>query len=78
MYNCKQCLYFFIADCTGTVRMQFAKKENSDLVTIKKFIIKIKVGKGKIRLYNLFNGDKALGMTLSTIFLPQWFLIHSD
>lgn len=41
--------------------MQFARKENSDLVTIKKFIVKIKVGKGKIKLYNLFNGDKALG-----------------
>lgn len=55
-------MFFFTADSTGSVRMQFAKKENSDLVTIKKFVIKIKVGKGKIKLYNLFNGDKALGM----------------
>ncbi|XP_031635981.1 protein takeout-like [Contarinia nasturtii] len=48
-------------DCTGSVRLQFARKENSDLVQINKFLIKIKVGKGKLKLFNLFNGDKALG-----------------
>lgn len=50
---------YFLGDCTGTVKMQFGKKE--DLVHIKKFQVKIKVGHGRIRLYNLFNGDKALG-----------------
>lgn len=61
------CLFFLpffltSADCTGTVRMQYSRKDNSELVQIKKFTIKIKVGKGSIKLYNLFGGDKALGM----------------
>lgn len=42
--------------------MQFSRKENTDIVQIKKFIIKIKVARGSIKLFNLFNGDKTLGM----------------
>lgn len=34
---------------------------NDGAVQIKKFQIKIKVGKGRLQLHNLFNGDKALG-----------------
>lgn len=52
---------FSIADCTGNVRLQFGRKEGTDLVQIKKFNIKIKVGKGSLKLSNLFNGDKVLG-----------------
>lgn len=44
--------------------MLYSRKENSDLVQIQKFIIKIKVGKGSIKLFNLFNGDKTLGKIL--------------
>lgn len=53
--------------------MQFSRKENSDLVQIKKFVIKIKVGKGSIRLYNLFNGDKTLGMLQIMQSLRVWW-----
>lgn len=49
------------ADCTGSVRLQIDAKEGSNLVHIKKFSIKIKVGKGALKLTNLFNGDKLLG-----------------
>lgn len=54
-------LDFSIGDCTGNVRLQFEAKEGSNLVQIKKFNIKIKVGKGSLKLSNLFNGDKVLG-----------------
>lgn len=54
-------LYFSIGNCTGNVRLQFGEKDNTNLVQIKKFIIKIKVGKGSLKLSNLFNGDKVLG-----------------
>lgn len=55
-------LFFLVlASCTGNVRLQFSRKENSELVQNKKFAIKIKVAKGSIKLYNLFNGDRALG-----------------
>lgn len=37
---------------------------------IKKLSIKIKVGKGSIKLYNLFNGDKVLGTR--TTFSPRF------
>lgn len=59
-------IFFFysLAESTGNVRLQFGRKEGSGLVTIKKFIIKIKVGKGNIKLHNLFNGDKVLGNLL--------------
>lgn len=53
--------YLQIGDCTGSVRLQFGRKEGTDLVMIKKFNIKIKVGKGALKLSNLFNGDKVLG-----------------
>lgn len=46
---------------TGVVRLQFGRKDDTGLVTNKKFSIKIKVGKGNIHLDNLFNGDKVLG-----------------
>lgn len=48
-------------DSTGVVRLQFGRKDDTGLVTNKKFSIKIKVGKGNIHLDNLFNGDKVLG-----------------
>lgn len=35
--------------------------ENVDRVGIENLEVKIKMGKGRIRLYNLFNGDKTLG-----------------
>lgn len=50
-----------LGDCTGNVRLQFGRREGSDLIQTKKFAMKIKVGRGAIRLSNLFNGDKALG-----------------
>lgn len=50
-----------IGNCTGNVRLQFGTKDGTNLVQIKKFSIKIKVGKGSLKLSNLFNGDKVLG-----------------
>ncbi|XP_055294865.1 circadian clock-controlled protein daywake-like [Sitodiplosis mosellana] len=65
-------------DSTGSVRMQFARKENSDLVTMKKFVIKIKVGKGKVRLFNLFNGDKALGDAVNGVLNENFDVVSKD
>lgn len=64
--NCFVSFLYKIADCTGNVRLQFTRKQTSqgDSVQIKKFQIKIKVGKGSVKLFNLFNGDKALGKLL--------------
>lgn len=53
------CVNYFLGECTGSLKLLFDKKE--DFAHIKKFQVKIKVGHGKIHLYNLFNGDKALG-----------------
>lgn len=52
-------ILIFLGDCTGNARLQFAN--NNGAVQIKKFQIKIKVGKGRLQLHNLFNGDRALG-----------------
>ncbi|XP_055903734.1 protein takeout [Eupeodes corollae] len=46
------------------VKLDFEVKtdsENVDRVGIKNLEVKIIMGKGRIRLYNLFNGDKTLG-----------------
>lgn len=57
--------YFFIlAECTGNVRLQFGRRKEGDLVQLKKLSIKIKVVKGRMKLHNLFNGDKVLGMRI--------------
>lgn len=60
------------SDCTGNVRLQFDRKDNG--VQIKKFQVKIKVGKGRLHLHNLFNGDKTLGelnwSSFSYFYLP--------
>jgi len=48
-------------DCTGNIRLMFERKQENDLVHLKKLIIKIKVGGGRVRLDNLFNGDRILG-----------------
>lgn len=65
-------------ECTGNVRMQFSRKENSDLVQIKKFVIKIKVAKGAIKLFNLFNGDKALGEAINGVINQNFDVISKD
>lgn len=46
------------------MRLQFDRKQvnGEELVQMKKFLVKIKVGKGSIKLHNLFNGDRQLGM----------------
>lgn len=64
------------------MRLQFVRKQTShgDSVHIKRFQIKIKVGRGSMKLYNLFNGDKALGKQLRTkLFSSSFFLqtIHN-
>jgi len=67
-------------DCTGNVRLQFAKKpvNGQDLVQIKKFQIKIKVGKGTIKLYNLFNGDKVLGDAINSVINQNFDTLSQD
>lgn len=47
-------------DCTGNVRLLFEKNDD-DRVLMKKFQIKIKFGRGRLHLFNLFNGDRVLG-----------------
>lgn len=59
----------YIADCTGNVRLQFVRKADTDLVQIKKLVIRIKVADGSLRLHNLFNGDKLLGMRTWNFFV---------
>lgn len=49
---------------TAFVKVKFEIKtdsENVDRVGIQALEVKIKMGKGRVRLYNLFNGDKTLG-----------------
>lgn len=62
-YPCSIVFLLSIDNCTGNVRLHFGVKEGTNLVQIKKFTIKIKVGKGSLKLSNLFNGDKVLGKT---------------
>lgn len=65
-------------ECTGNVRMQFSRKDNSELVQIKKYVVKIKVGKGSIKLYNLFNGDKTLGDALNNMINQNFDVVSKD
>lgn len=64
------------SDCTGNARLQFANKDGA--VQIKKFQIKIKVGKGRLQLHNLFNGDKALGNAINDVINQNFDTISRD
>lgn len=68
----------FSAESTGNVRLQFGRKEPSGLVTIKKFLIKIKVGKGTVKLHNLFGGDKVLGEAVNNVINENFDLVSRD
>lgn len=61
----------FSADCSGSVRLQFARKPEDNLVQMKKLNIRIKVAKGALKLHNLFNGDKLLGKLFPLLTLTQ-------
>jgi len=64
-------------DCTGNVRLQFART-NTDQVQIKKFLIKIKVGRGSIKLFNLFNGEKTLGDAVNAVINENFDVVSQD
>lgn len=40
---------------------QNAEQDNIQFLRVKTLQVKVKVGKGKLKLYNLFNGDKTIG-----------------
>lgn len=61
-FKLSMALFHITAECTGNVRLQFGRRPESDLVQLKKLSIKIKVAKGHLKLKNLFNGDRVLGM----------------
>lgn len=67
------------ADSTGLVRLQFLRREESAAsVQIKKLSIKVKVGKGSIQLFNLFNGDKALGDAVNAVINQNFDAVSKD
>jgi len=67
-------------DCIGNARLQFARKQVGDeaIAQIKKFTIKIKVGKGAIKLHNLFNGDQVLGEAINAVINQNFDVVSKD
>ncbi|KAJ6632998.1 Circadian clock-controlled protein daywake [Pseudolycoriella hygida] len=63
---------------TGSVKCFLSKHSEDDIVQIQKFDIKIKMGKGSIKLKDLFNGDKVLGEAINDVINDNFEILSKD
>lgn len=67
-------------NCIGSTKVFFNKNiaNEDDYILIKKIEIKIKVGRGSLKLNNLFNGDKVLGDAINEVINQNFEIVSED
>lgn len=79
VFGCNEFFYFTnywtTATTSGSVKCILRKYSPDEIVKIHKIDIKVKLGSGSIKLRNLFNGDKVLGMYLSVCEMEEQIVI---
>lgn len=67
-------------NCIGSTNIFFNRNiaNENDHVLIKKIEIKIQVGKGSIKLNNLFNGDRNLGDAINDVINQNFEIVSAD
>lgn len=64
-------------DATVTIKAEKNVVKNTEYLKVRTLTVSFKIGKGFVRLDDLFNGDKELGETMNT-FLNENFQVVSD